>query len=221
MVQSGERFVRVSRRASWRSLPPRPEAQAALSCCSSEDGGSGLVPTQLGDVEQDLAVPGTEIDMSVDSLPGVSVALEHDLCGHHCGSHSPLVTVTPADPNVRARVMGVVEVDNSSDSATVPTSSGAVRRHRDPGVWYWCQVRGLMQFPQIFEMQIDLERWQTVRHPRVARTACRVGATGQDGTPQSIQDERTEDDASSVGRPEEFNLGRQTRKVCQVMGHQQ
>ena len=28
----------------------------------------------------------------------------------------------------------------------------------------------------------------------------------RDGTPQSIQDLRTEDDASSVGRPEEFNL---------------
>ena len=40
---------------------------------SSEDGGSGLVPTQLDDVEQDLAVPGTEIDMSVNSLQGVSV----------------------------------------------------------------------------------------------------------------------------------------------------
>ena len=51
----------------------------------------------------------------------------HDLCGHHCGSRSPVVTVTPADPNVRARVMGVAEVDNSSDSATVPASSGAVR----------------------------------------------------------------------------------------------
>ena len=82
--------------------------------------------TQLDDVGQDLAVSGTEIDMSVDSLQGVSVpqdvilALEEDLCGHLCGSRSPLVTVTPADPNVRARVMGVAEVDNSSDSATVP-----------------------------------------------------------------------------------------------------
>ena len=80
---------------------------------SSEDSGSGLLPTLLDDVEQDLAVPGTEIDMSVrDSLQGVSVpqdvilALEHDLCGHHCGRRSPLVT-----PNVRARVLGVAEVD--------------------------------------------------------------------------------------------------------------
>ena len=88
------------------------------------------MPTLLGDVEQDLAVPGSEIDMSVgDSLQSVPqdviLALEHD--GHHCGSRSPLVTVTPTDPNVRARVMGVAEVDNSSDSATVPASSGAVR----------------------------------------------------------------------------------------------
>ena len=53
-----------------------------------------------------------------DSLQGVSVpqdvihALEHDLCGHHCGSRSPFVTVTPANPNARARVTGVAEVDN-------------------------------------------------------------------------------------------------------------
>ena len=52
-----------------------------------------------------------------DSLQGVSVpqdvihALEHNLSGYHCGSRLPLVIVTPADPNARAGVMGVAEVD--------------------------------------------------------------------------------------------------------------
>ena len=67
------------------------------------DIGSGLVPTLLDDVEQDLTFVCTEIDMTVgDSLQGVSVpqdvihALEHDL----------FVTVAPADPNAPARVVG-------------------------------------------------------------------------------------------------------------------
>ena len=165
------------------------------------------MPTQLDDVEQDL--PGTEIDMSVDSLPGVSVpqdvilALEHDLCE----TRSPLVTVTPADPNVRVRVMGVAEVDNSSDSATVPASSGVVKEAQGSR----CLVlvsgarsdavptdfRNANRFGEVPDGEANI--------PGHGRCVVLV-PQDRDGTPQSIQDERIEDDALSVGRPEEFNL---------------
>ena len=72
------------------------------------DSGSGLMPTLLDDVEQDLAVPSQD----------VTHALEHDLCGHHGGSRSL------ADPNPPARVMAVAEVDNLSDTVPIDFCSG-------------------------------------------------------------------------------------------------
>ena len=196
-------------------VPADPNVEVWRQC--NEDSGSGLVPTLLDDVEQDLAVPSTEIDMTVgDSLQGVSVpqdvihALEHDLCGHRCGSRSPLVTVTPADPNARARVLGVADVDNlSSDSFTLPASSGAVR-----------EAQGFRRLVLVSGARSDAVPIDFRSGNRFAAVADRDGEANipglhgrrvvlvpqdSDGTPQSIQDVRTEN-ASSVGRPEEFNF---------------
>ena len=147
MVQSGERFVWLSRRASWRSLPPRPPrtSGAVRVAESSEDSGSGWVPTLLD--EQDSAVPCTEIDMIVwDSLQGVSVprevirALEEDLCCLPRASRR--VVLAPQSPEGTPQSVhdrrdpvsptgGQAELSAPSVSTclpTIPASSGAVRR---------------------------------------------------------------------------------------------
>ena len=111
---------------------------------SSEDSGSGLVPTLLD--EQDSAVPYTEIDMTVgDSLQGVSVprevirALEEDLCCLPRASRR--VVLAPQSPEGTPQSVhdrrdpvsptgGQAELSAPSVYAppTIPASSGAVRR---------------------------------------------------------------------------------------------
>ena len=70
MVQSGERFATQAPKYKRR----RRVAE------SSEDSGSGLVPTLLDDVEQDLAVPCTEIDIR----GGFSAGSERATRCHSC-----------------------------------------------------------------------------------------------------------------------------------------
>ena len=56
---------------------------------------------------------------------------------------------------------------------TPPRVQAQSGRHRDSGVWCWCQVHGLMQFPLIFA---GGNRFAAVccEADRVAQTACRV-----------------------------------------------
>ena len=110
---------------------------------SSEDSGSGLVPT-LWD-EQDSAVPCTEIDKTVrDSLQGVSVphevlrALEEDLCSLPRASRQVVLAPqstegTPQSLHDRRDTVsptgGQAELSAPSvHTPPIPASSGVVRR---------------------------------------------------------------------------------------------
>ena len=114
--------------------------------------------------------------------------------------------------------MGVVEV-NSSDSATVPASSGAVREAQGSGVWCW-DFRSGNRFAAVADRDGEanipgLHGRRVVLVPR-----------DRDGTPQSIQDVRTDDASSVAGQRTSIlkvtvrGIRRRTRKICQVMGRQ-